>query len=157
LFGHDLGKYRAVILTSDVEWDPTVLSNEFDPQDTDLPDRDLEFGYVDPRVDDDGTTHGNPRRYHNPDDLDVLVNRCVRHAQFSHVNLRKVRSKEPDYAPLSPLLGYIPVDRVKQTLHHTEAWYHLSPTPRLPFRHLTKSAFPVANVPRLREIFCTIL
>ncbi|GKY94554.1 hypothetical protein MPSEU_000421100 [Mayamaea pseudoterrestris] len=150
----DLDKYPTVIMTSDVPWDSTVYDVEHAHDDFD--ERDHDYGSFDERFDDDGITH---RNRHTPtrtgDELDVLINRCVRHAQFSRVNLRKLRSKEPDYNALRPYLGWVPTERVQQTLRHTEAWYHLSAHPRLPFRHLTKSRFPAANVQRLRELFAT--
>ena len=50
---------------------------------------------------------------------------------------------------LRPLLGFVPIKRVKDTLAQTTQLYRA--TTRLPFRKHLKSRFPAANVTRLNE------
>ena len=154
----DLDKYPVIMMTSDGEWNPTQFDSEVDMDTDSEADHDDEFGLNDIRFDDDGITYHNthtPTRHGEGDTLDYLVNRCVRHAQFSRPNLKKLRGREPNYNLLRPFLGWIPIERVKETLKHTEAWYRLYTTPQMPIRHLSKSRFPAANVDRLRERYAT--
>jgi hypothetical protein len=87
----DLTRFPYVFFTADMEWDPTVLDNDFSPDDNHgLPARDPDFP-LDPRVNDFGEVY---RR-----DPAAVVNECCLHAHGA-----KVGVKEPDYPGLRPCL-----------------------------------------------------
>jgi hypothetical protein len=106
----EMASYPHVILTSEMEWDPTILDNEFGPNDmpssattTNLPD-----------------SHLNDYGELNRDHANYVHHCCIR------ANGAAVNRNEPDYTRLQPYLGWTSLDRVKQMLKNTTQFYRAS-------------------------------
>jgi len=84
------------------------------------------------------------------EDLDVLIESCLLASQGTLVYKPKsILASKPDYEVLRPYFGWIPTQRVKDTIECTTQYYRADA--RLPMRKHFKSRFPGANVPRRDE------
>jgi hypothetical protein len=133
----ELATYPHVIMTSDVDWDPSVLDNEFTPDDPEAPEPDTTS--QNPRLND----YGEVIRDH----ADYVNDCCI------SANSQVVTRNEHDYDRLRPYFGWCPLQRLKHTLRNTTQWYRASL--HYPMKHHFKSRFPAANVPRWNEIVAT--
>ena len=153
-----------VILTSDAEWNPTVLDHRLDDNDdwfdaiSDLqsnPTTNLfdEFGNYRKRV--VVVEHATFFDAVDPPTVDDIVDDCVMHSNVDlyEVHSREITKQEPDYEALRPFFGWLPVDIVKRTFAATTQYA------RIPFsttlkKHY-KSPFPAFNVHRRDEPVAT--
>ena len=158
-----------VILTSDRDWDPSVLDHCFDDDDawydaiSDLeedPSANLfdEYGNYRKRVivqetffdavdDMSGTTS------YLEDVIDECVYKTYETRHIVEVSERKVKPKEPDYKVLAPRFGWLPVDLIKRTFAVTTQ-YARTPASTVLKKHF-KSPFPALNVHRRDEPVAT--
>ncbi|ACI65686.1 predicted protein [Phaeodactylum tricornutum CCAP 1055/1] len=136
-----------VILTSDVDWDPSVLDNEIDLA-TDWYDtvQDLpQLPYVEPRFDHMGKyLHRHislcDTRHHAVD----CILQCQQH---------EIQRNDHDYETLRPCLGWVSADTVRKTIQATTQYarevYHA------PLRKHYQSRFPALNVHRRNKPVAT--
>jgi hypothetical protein len=151
-----------VLLTGDTPWDPSSMDDEFSPSDLalDAP-HDLRTLDLDPRTTDLGGYTGNLS-----DDIDLIINHCrqeitiplmatdlpFRFHDFD-INKRDISTRVPNLELLRPNFGWIPIDRIKQTIKSTTQFARASE--RLPFRKHFRSRFPACNVHRWNEDVAT--
>ncbi len=160
----DMDTFPHVFFCADSPWDPSILDNEFTNADFDTPDvatarRDA----ADSRVDAFGQT-----LTHNSTDVEthaahvdsiLATVRVLACTIFATVVAKlsafpqHIRPNLPDLDSLRPHFGWVPVERIKQTLDATTQFYRA--TVHHPFRKHFKSRFPAANVRRLPEWFST--
>ena len=145
----DLDTLPHVFTCSDSPWDPQILDAEFNPYDFEPPDVAIaRRNSVDSRVSDYG-------RYINH--VDTIVRAFAAAATtvlaVSAASLsafpQRVQQRLPDLDVLRPNFGWIPVDRIRDTLKAIAQYYRA--TVHHPFRKHFKSRFPAANVHRLPE------
>ncbi|EEC51029.1 predicted protein [Phaeodactylum tricornutum CCAP 1055/1] len=129
-----------VILTSDVDWDPSVLDNEIDLA-TDWYDtvQDLPHYHMSNRV---LTTWAN---------ISIVIFRFVTLATMPLTH--EIQRNDHDYETLRPCLGWVSADTVRKTIQATTQYarevYHA------PLRKHYKSRFPALNVHRRNEPVAT--
>ncbi len=127
-----------MIFTLDDAWDPLLLENEH----TLAPNVyhvDYTHGFQDHGVNDFGEVIS---------DHQARVEYCSVHAHEA-----SVYRHDPHFEAMRPFLGWVNLERVKETFENTTQWFCASV--RLPFCHHFKSRFPAANVPRLHETVVT--
>ena len=151
-----------VVLTSDTDWDPTVLDNVIDHDDKwfdALPDFphgtqdslfDLQGNYkhrtVVQHIDVNDSDLGNGILPNSPYLFEAYENETTPQA-------REVTSKEPDYASYIPNFAWQPIDVIKRTFHATTQYARIPMSTHLT-RHF-KSPFPALNVKRRQESVAT--
>jgi len=142
-----------VVLTSDSNWDPTILDSEFDPE-VEWQDA-QEDDFFDPNFDDTGNYLHRQIAFldtfssvEEQEDFDDKVDRLL-----LHVNRNKVKMKEPDYEALCPCFAWAPADIVKKMLEATTQCAQNSYN--LPFRMHYCLHFPALNVDCHREAVAT--
>ena len=125
-----------ITCTSDEPWNPAILDNEADEQ-----------VFLDaPVTDVSDTSDANL--------LVCLASLSENKAESPFRSFKQIMlPKDPDYAALQPLFGWLPVQRIKNTIQATTQWYKAEEC--LPFRRHFRSRFPAANVPRLNETVAT--
>ena len=144
----DMENYPTVVLTSDVEWDPSQYDNELDPGDIitkdDYDDNlfNLEGDYVNRYISLLDTFGGDT----GVNDLDYSNLRF-------EVNAQEQTKQELEYQVFRPALAWAPLDVIKRTFAATTQWAqnHF----REPFRRHYKSRFPALNVTRRNEPVAT--
>jgi hypothetical protein len=151
-----------VLLTADTVWDPSSMDDEFSPDDLALDAPfDLRALDLDPRITDTGGYTGNLS-----DDIDLIINHCrqelaiqpMLHAipclfQDLGIHKRDLSTRAPNLELLRPNFGWVPIDRIKQTIKATTQFARAST--RLPFRKHFRSRFPACNVHRWNESVAT--
>ena len=139
-------------MTSNANWDPTILDSEFDPE---VKWQDAqEDDFFDPNFDDTGNyLHqiaflDTFSSVEEQEDFDDKVDRLL-----FHVNCNKVKMKEPDYEALHPCFAWAPADIVKKMLEATMqyAWNSYI----LPFHKHYCLHFPALNVDHHCEAVAT--
>jgi hypothetical protein len=130
----EMATYPHVIITSEMDWDPKILDNEFGPNG--MPSSPITVDLPNPHLNDFGKLVG--------DHVDYVNNCCIR------ANATAINHSEPDYARLCPYLEWTGLDHVKNKLKNTTQFYRVSV--HQPFRRHFKSRFPVANVTRWNEV-----
>jgi hypothetical protein len=120
--------------TSDMEWNPQSIVDEYPVQDLDLSDNDLQHN-----------------AYH-PDTINAYGERLPV-ARQQDIHFRHQQRNHPEIDQLSPNFGFVPCLRIQHTLDHTTQFARLGS--RLPMRKHYKSRFPAANVSRLNEVVAT--
>ena len=157
---HEFENLPHVILTSDTDWDPSILDNKIDiGTDTWYDSSDDNFdSYIQSSFDETGnykyrevselhffdSTEFNPQDY--DDILDDIISRNV-------MNVKLVNN-EPNYELLQPNFGWAPLDVIKKTFQVTTQHVrtlHLYNDMRKHF----KSRFPAFNVMRRNEPVAT--
>jgi hypothetical protein len=153
----DMDAFPHIILTSDVDWDPSKLDLDADYEDSILfdgePPDDDQWG-----VDDSHgvyvaatasfVTHA------------CSIDQCHSYTDFVNhivnsiaVNKHSVFMQEPHYTELRPNFGYAPINVIKKTFESTTQWARM--VERYPFRKHFKSRFPALNVIRRSEPVAT--
>ena len=132
------------VLTSDSNWDPTILDSKFDPE-VEWQDA-QEDDFFDPNFDDTGNYLHHQIAFldafssvEEQEDFDDKVDWLL-----LHVNRNKVKMKEPDYEALCPCFAWAPADIVKKMLEATMQYAQNSYN--LPFCKHYCSCFPALNV-----------
>ena len=165
-----------VVFTSDKEWDPHNLDIEVDPmavhggeEAADFMDENLNLTYeadnmmmciydarhakhhTSPIVLPEGMM--SPSVIHGGDNStgngEVLLPDKPKHVYKP----KSILPVKPDYEALQPYFGWIPPERIKDTLKCTTQWYKMSQ--RYPLRKHFKTRFPAANVSRLHDTVAT--
>ena len=162
---HEFDTLPHVILTSELEWDPTVLDHEFtdisDWGDNNSSNSGLltnsiydEFGRYRHRV--EVHTHEYFSRFDNNNALNT-IDCCIVDAHSQLFTFpTKVTKVAPSYETLRPLFGWLAVDIIKQTFQHTTQYARLPTGTTL--RRAFKSPNPALNVVRRNEaIACDIV
>jgi hypothetical protein len=161
----DVSQFPNVILTPEAGWDPTEFDDgeqpaeDFEDAPMDLADVAVDiFHDLEQATDDRVDQYGN---YRHRDDYDVDC--CIFHAKGACTfetapkviiaAKHAIKPKEPNYEHLKPYLGWVNVNRIKETLRNTTQWFRADS--RRPLRRHFKTRFPAANVPRLNETVCT--
>ena len=132
----ELDLYPHVTMTKDTPWDPSIYDE----------DADLEV------IDDDTQEDGESEEW----DLNAMVTKCVIACHRTDMVVytpKCVLPKKPDFSALRPVFGWIPAQRVKDTILCTTQYYKAEG--RLPMRRHYRSRFPGANVPRRDETVAT--
>jgi hypothetical protein len=150
-----------VFLTSELEWDPTVFDNDIPTHPESeidfLPNKAFdEYGNFRHRV---NVQHLSFFLRQDGEDIDSTIDQCVLSAQFSEplrINELDVIKKNPDFAKLRPLFGWLQPDVIKKTFESTTQYA------RLPTGTVLKQAFkspnPALNVVRRQEpVACDIV
>jgi hypothetical protein len=151
-----------VLLTADAVWDPSSTDDEFSPNDLALDAPfDLRALDFDPRTTDTGDYTGNLS-----DDIDLLINQVRQELAiqpmlttipclFQELGIQQhsVSLRKPNLELLRPNFGWVPTDRIKQTIKATTQLARASE--RLPFRKHFRSRFPACNVDRWNEDVAT--
>jgi hypothetical protein len=154
-----------VFLTSELEWDPTVLDNE----DSEVHDSELDF-LPNKAFDEYGNfrqrvivNHVSYFMRQDGNDIDDVIDQCVLFGQSmdygeqgTQVNKVGITKKAPDYSSLRPFFGWLNPDIIKKTFEHTTQYA------RLPTGTTLKKAFkspnPALNVLRRQEpVACDIV
>ncbi|EEC44015.1 predicted protein [Phaeodactylum tricornutum CCAP 1055/1] len=137
-----------VVLTSDIDWDPSILDNEVDMVNDwydamqDLPGN----AYVEPRFDNTGQYLHRHIAYYDLDREDAIdcIIQCRKH---------NVKRNERDYEALRPCLGWVSGDTVRKTIMATTQYAR--EVYNAPLRKHFKSRFPALNVHRRNEAVAT--
>jgi len=140
----EFSTFPHAVLNSNVNWDPTILVSEFDPE---VKWQDAqEDDFFDPNFDDTANYLHCQIAFldtfcsvEEQEDFDNKVDRLL-----LHVNHNKVKMKEPDYEALHPCFAWAPADIVKKTLEATMQYAQNSYN--LPFCKHYCSCFPALNV-----------
>ena len=152
----ELNSYPHVLFTSDMPWDPQIIDHEYNvddlipPSDPDLlspayhPDTLNDFGDI--------TTYNVNSTNTNTPIINIVNEPYGLNATYD-VQYRHVQQKIHDFSYLQPYFGYVPADRIRNTLKHTTQFARMDT--RLPLRKHFKTRFPAANVSRLNEIVAT--
>jgi hypothetical protein len=138
---HEYETLPHVFLTSEFEWDLTVLDHEFtdesqwgedNPEIVDLISASAydEFGPYRHCV--EVNKHVYFARF-NSDDIDDHIDQCVVNAHSSEIkpdpsiinNPKTINKKLPDYNKLRPLFGWLDADIIKNTFEHTTQYARL--------------------------------
>ena len=165
-----------VILTSDLDWDPTILDNIIDDNNTWF---DSVSNLQDDSVSNLFDLHGNYRHRHvvhniciddptlqfgvlpnsvplchsslfqDANDIPDTTPNCTLNVDVYRLNAREISSREPDYKSFIPNFAWCSVDIIKKTFAATTQYA------RMPMStHLTKhfkSPFPALNVQRRQK------
>lgn len=126
--------YPHVFFTSDTEWNPQNITDEYPVSELELTEEDIQVS-----------------EYHTTK-LDCYGN-LLPSAREHEFNFRSVARNKLDLEKLSSNFGFIPIKRIEHTLDHTTQFARLDT--RLPLRKHFKSRFPAANVSRLNETVAT--
>ena len=151
-----------IVLTNDSDWDPSVLDNTIDNDETwfdaisDLPDEDTHSLF---------DHQGNYQRRHtshhidiNDSDLEngILPLESHLYRVFNNIitsNERKTTQRDPDYASFIPNFGWQALDTIERTFKATTQYIRIPMSTHLT-RHF-KSPFPALNVNRRQEAVAT--
>jgi hypothetical protein len=148
-----------VFLTGDDVWNPSCNDDEFTIADL-LLDAPPDTGDQDPRVNDFGQCTGNLT-----DDIVLIIHECrTEHAAHvatedalnvlkRRINQRTVSKAAPNLAALRPNFGWLPLERVKQTIQNTAQFARN--VPWSPFRKHHRTRWPAANVDRWNKDVAT--
>jgi hypothetical protein len=167
-----VGQSPHVILTSELEWDPSVLDHDFK--------EDEQWGEV-PELDSSFDDYGNYK--HRVILIDDVIDQCVLDAQTSQVlhepvfydahetelaipegiplesapsGPKVISKREPDYYQLRPFFGWISPDIINKTFEHTTQYARLPAGTLL--KKVYKSPNPALNVFRRQEdVACDIV
>ena len=155
-----------VIWTGDTDWDPCVLDHNLD--------EDEEWYDALTRLEDDPRTnlfdehgeyrkrvivqeaekfldaHETPLLVHDIT-VDSIIDDCV--YRTYDTNAHEIAPREPDYAALQPLFGWLPTDVIKRTFAATTQFARM-PMSAVLQKHY-KSPFPACNVHRRNESVAT--
>ena len=151
-----------LILTSDADWDPSVLDNTIDDDEiwfdamSDLPD-----DSVSPLFDLCGNyRHRHAIHFHDISRSDlgdgVLPNEAHLYKTFesdTKPGARETLPKEPDYTSFIPNLGWSSLNAIKRTFAATTQYVRIPMSTHLT-RHF-KSPFPALNIHRRQEAVAT--
>jgi hypothetical protein len=87
--------------------------------------------------------------------IDLVIDDCIMHRNIGlyEANAREVRTKEPDYAALRPLFGWLSVDIIKQTFAATTQYARIPMS--TPLKKHFKSPFRAMNLHRRDEPVAT--
>jgi hypothetical protein len=143
----ELSSLPHVVLTSNIDWDPSVLENEINLATNwsdsvqDLP----QTPYVEPRFDHMGQyLHRHISSCDARDDAIDRILQCQQH---------DVQRNEQDYEALRPCFGWVSADTVRKTIQATTQ--HAREVYQAPLRKHYKSRFPALNVHRRSEAVAT--
>jgi hypothetical protein len=153
-----------VHITSKLEWDPSALDHTFQdaskwcdatitPPCTLAGSRFDEFGRYHRRVLMNSLSHLNTYDVTSPD---VRLDQCFFHAHVSNDTsipsiAKGIVKKDPDFASLHPLFGWMSPDIIKKTFQHISQYARLSTGTTL--KTAFKSPNPEINVTRRNEVF----
>jgi hypothetical protein len=161
----EINELPHVILTSDIDWDPTIVDNDMDFEE--WLDAQMELDFL-PGVNDYADLTFNDQGYYrnvsvnNTEfmdaiqdiseicDLDSIVENIERKIRVANHN---VSSNDPDFEVLRPNFAWAPVDVIKRTFDVTTRWARS--IEHFPFRKHFKSRFPALNVHRRNEPVAT--
>ena len=167
----DMLQYPHTFITTDHEWDPSILDDEYHHVE-DSPDDDIlsklrygrdpcvdGYGDVDLmanmfnalRYDSDSDLSHNGTTTHKPIPNMPAIHELIIHAIILHP--QDLRHKLPDLESLHPHVGWVTTDQICDTLVETSQNDHV--TKCYPFQKHFKSCFPAANVRRLNKTFST--
>ena len=165
----EFDKLPSVILTDESTWDTTVLDHNLtddeqwydavsDLQDDPTTNLFDEFGNYRNRV-----TVQESEFFDALDELPGIseeVDHCVMYQLYNVIHQakqfvfsREVSNREPNFAALRPLFGYLPTDVIKKTFQHTTQYARIPMSTVLKKRY--KAANPALNIPQRDEPVAT--
>jgi hypothetical protein len=141
-----------VILTSDIDWDPTILDNIMDHESSELyPNHDESQEYGNHNFDDCGNY--NKRVLNQCESLYKYVSRSQDLEDVIHnvidykYNITTTTINDIDYEALCPHFGFVPIDLIKRTFKVTTQYAHAVTLHNARRKHYT-SRFPAFSVVR---------
>ena len=165
-----------VVITADMDWDPTVLDNGHDVQlqDEDEPYYDPIFHehglYIDkanPRsvihalLSNDDSTESpedsdQEQFFHCFKDAPPEPSQKVHYIQDHEISAspKNTSTSDWDWNSINPKLGFAPLSVIKETISRTTQYYRET-FHRTPMRDHLRTWFPAANVPRRHESVAT--
>lgn len=167
---HEYETLPHVFLTSEMEWDPTVLDHEYhdvsewgdeaaSTAGTLYQSRYDEFGQYRQRV---LVNHHSYFARHDGTTFDDCIDQCVFIAHQStnapdvDCLAHTIHKKDPEFAQLRPLFGWLSPDLIKKTFMHTTQYARLPTGTTL--KRTFKSPHPALNVTRRNEpVACDIV
>jgi hypothetical protein len=167
---HEYETLPHVFLTSELEWDPTVLDHEFTNPSEYSSNQHVGISNDSPYNSFGDYRHRievNKLNYYSRfdgDNIDDHIDRCVVHAHTSTIKddpslsicTKMVSKKSPDYTKLRPLFGWLDADTVKHTFENTTQYARLPSGTTL--RRTFRSPNPALNVIRRNEaVACDIV
>lgn len=164
---HELETFPHIIMTSDDDWDPTVLDFVYGDDDDVWHDAITNIDELSASsyfFDEFGNYRFRVVASHNIHDCDPddVIDACLHDAHSSdnhfitttYLNFEHHISRPPpDYDALAQYFGWLPTNIIKQTLAHTTQWYR-TPASTI-YKILRKSPFPAYNIPRRNEDVAT--
>ena len=161
----DLDELVHVLLTSDAQWNPDTIDDEYLIEDVLLSDFDLIPDYRTDTLNDYGElinrssamAFSTPAATDNCSDFADYVDDCIASVRmvnklyFTHE--AQVERRQMDFNRLKPNFGWLPIERIKRTLENTTQYARADT--RIPMRKHFKTRFPAANVPRWDETVAT--
>jgi hypothetical protein len=146
-----ISAYPNVIFTSNDEWDPSILNDEYSPYDLDAHLLPLDFPH--PRINQYGKLLNRQSEYYHTSTEDSgfyeYVDTCL--SEVNHG--RTVHTKEHESECLRPNFGWTTTYPIKKTLENTTQFARAQD--RYPMRKHYKTPFPAAKVNPLNEIIAT--
>jgi hypothetical protein len=130
----ELDTYPHEFFTSDSEWNPQSIVDEYPIQDMDLNDNDLQHNYC------------------HTETINAY-GELTPQARQQDIHYQNWRKNQPDVEHLSPNFGFVPSLRIQHTLDNTTQFAWLDSL--LPMRKHFRSRFPAANASRLNEVVAT--
>jgi hypothetical protein len=167
---HEFATLPHVFLTSELEWDPTVLDHAFhDASEWADADTSAQGNLMHSRYDEFGQYRQrvlvNNHAYFSRLDgtnFDDCIDQCIFIAHQSAIDPAiacsspTINKKDPDFLNLRPLFGWLPPDAIKKTFMHTTQYARL-PTGTV-LKRTFKSPHPALNVTRRNEpVACDIV
>ncbi len=143
---YDMDKYVHAVLTSDVDWNPCCIDNEYNAIGPSIVPQDTFFDCVDNPGYKSSLVDVNDITTPNLDFDDYLYD-------LVQANTLKLDIKEPNFEALRPNFGFAPARVIKDTFKCTTQWAKM--IERYPFRKHFKSRFPALNVSRRNEPVAT--
>jgi hypothetical protein len=144
---NDMSTYPHVIFTSDNEWDPHILDDEYSHSDFDADLLPLDL--PDPRVNQYGEILNRKSEYYHASTEDTGLYEYVNTCLYEVKHGRRVRTEEHDFKCLRPNFGWTTTNRIKKTLENTTKFARAQDC--YPMRKHYKTRFPAANVNRLNR------
>ena len=154
----DLDELTHVVFTGDSDWDPSMIDSEVDADVLQGGEAAQAFGEVSP--DDNLDFCVFEARRPDPTMQPILLGPRVPTVCPEPTTdpappylPKSIVGHKPDFEALRPFFGWIPADRVRDTLKCTTQWYRMSQ--QYPMRKHFKTRFPAANVNRLHDKVAT--
>ena len=152
----ELDLLEHVVFTSDQEWDPSQMDREVELEGG---AENGENGGSDEVDDENLDLNVNEVRRPQPENQLLTVGPIIPQTEKPKEKPKMpyqpkcVLSADVDIGELRPNFGWIPEERIKNTLKCTIQWYRMSQ--RYPMRKHYRSRFPAANVNRLHDTVAT--
>ena len=144
----EMDEYPHVIFTSDTQWDPDDLNDEYSLHEVEEVEDDNFPSFGPHDLSDYGEILSREQYFSETMPFDEYIDLCL-----YQVKAHYVTPKQHDFERLQPNFGFVPPKRIQKTLENTTQFCRQDM--RFPLRKHYKSRFPAANVSRLNEVVAT--